>query len=114
MALGNRRTTDLYALNKFSSSIDKLSFKNNSMSLGLVLLEEKLFMQMPTRTCTGTPQSDAIMSADLKKQSNFKECLMIFQTSSRNFLLSSGCSDQCFTYLSTNLLYHYNHLDIFV
>ena len=30
------------------------------MSLGLVLLEEKLFTRTPTRT----PQSDAIMSAD--------------------------------------------------
>ena len=47
--------TDLHALNNFSSSIIKVSVKN-SISLGLVLLEEKLFMQ--------TPQSDAIMSAD--------------------------------------------------
>ena len=49
--------TDLHALNNFSSSIDKLSLKKNSMSLDLVVLE-KLF------TWTETPQSDAIMSAD--------------------------------------------------
>ena len=60
MSLANRRTTDLYALNNFSSSIDKVSFKKNSMSLGLVVLEKKLF----TRTRTYTPQSDDIMSAD--------------------------------------------------
>ena len=48
------------ALNNFSSSIDKVSFKKNSMSLGLVVLEKKLF----TRTRTPTPQSDDIMSAD--------------------------------------------------
>ena len=59
MSLANRRT-DLHALNSFSSSIDKVSFKKNSMSLGLVVLEEKLF----TCTWTRTPQSDAIMSAD--------------------------------------------------
>ena len=49
--------TVLHAFNDLSSSIDKLSFKTNSMSLGLVLME-KLFMQM------WTPQSDAIMSGD--------------------------------------------------
>ena len=43
----------------------KVSFKSNNMSLGLVLLEEKLF--------TLTPQSDATMSAvyklsDIKKE----------------------------------------------
>ena len=32
------------------------------MSLGLVVLEKKLF----TRTCMPTPQSDDIMSADIK------------------------------------------------
>ena len=53
-ALGNRQT-DLHGFCNLSSSIDKVSFKSNSMSLGLVLLE-KLF--------TWTPQSDAIMSAD--------------------------------------------------
>ena len=51
MSLANRRT-DLHVLNNFSSSIDKASFKKNSMSLGLVVLEEKLF--------TRTPQSDDI------------------------------------------------------
>ena len=48
------KQTDLHALNNFSSSIDKVSLKKNSMSLGLVVLEEKLFMQ------TRTPQSDNI------------------------------------------------------
>ena len=62
MALGNRQQTDLDALNKFSSSIDKVSFKINSMSIGLVALEEKSFTR--TRTCTHTLQSGAIMSAD--------------------------------------------------
>ena len=36
----------------------KVSFKKNSMSLGLVVLEEKLF------TRTRKPQSDEIMSPD--------------------------------------------------
>ena len=45
---------NLHALNNFSSSIDKVSFKKNSMSLGLVVLEKKLFTRMPT------PQSDDI------------------------------------------------------
>ena len=45
IALGNKQT-DLHTLNNFSSSIDKVSFKRNSMSPGLVLLEEKLFMRM--------------------------------------------------------------------
>ena len=31
----------------FSSSIDKVSLKINGMSLGLVVLEEKLFTQTP-------------------------------------------------------------------
>ena len=52
--LGNR-LTDPHDLNNLSSSTEKESFKSNSMSLGLVLLEETLFMQIP--------QSDA-MSAD--------------------------------------------------
>ena len=55
MALGNKQT-DLHGFYDLSSSIDKVSLKRNSMSLGLVVLEEKLF--------TWTPQSDAIMSAD--------------------------------------------------
>ena len=46
--------TDLHALNNFSSSIDKRSFKKNSMSLGLVVLEKKMFMP--------TPQSDDIIN----------------------------------------------------
>ena len=58
MALGNRQT-DLHGFYDLSSSIVNLSFKKNSMSLGLVVLE-KLFM------LTRTPQSDAIMSADIK------------------------------------------------
>ena len=37
------------------------------MSLGLVVLEKKLFMRTRTRTRTPTPQSDDIMSADIKK-----------------------------------------------
>ena len=53
MALGNNET--FYDL---SSLIDKVSFEKNSMSLGLVVLEERLFKR--------TPQSDAIMSADIK------------------------------------------------
>ena len=50
MSLADEQT-DLHALNNFSSSIDKVSFKTNSMSLGLVVLE-KLF------TRTRMPQSD--------------------------------------------------------
>ena len=61
MALANRQT-DLYALNNSLSSIDKVSFKRNSMPLGLVVLQEKLFMR--TRMLMSTPQSDNIMSAD--------------------------------------------------
>ena len=42
------------------------------MTLGLVVLEEKLFTQMQTRTrtktCTLTLQSDVIMSADIKSK----------------------------------------------
>ena len=59
MALGDRQT-DLHGLNNFLSSIVKVCFKKNSMSLGLVVLEKKLF------TWTRTPQSDA-MSADINK-----------------------------------------------
>ena len=50
--------TDLHEFYDLSSSIDKVSFKSNNMSLGLVVLEEKMF------TRTQTPQSDPIMSAD--------------------------------------------------
>ena len=58
----SREQTDLHEFYDLSSLIDKVSFKSNSMSMSLVLLEKKMFMQM--RTCTQTPQSDAIMSAD--------------------------------------------------
>ena len=44
MAL-RKRQTDLHDSNNFLTSIDKVSFKRNSMSLGLVVLEEKLFTQ---------------------------------------------------------------------
>ena len=57
---GSSKQTDLPEFYDLSSSIDKVSFKSNSMSLVLVLLEEKLFTRM------WTPQSDAIMSADIK------------------------------------------------
>ena len=59
MSLANRRT-DLHALNNFSSLIDKVSFKKNSMSLGLVVLE-KMFMRTPT------PQSDDIKNSLVKQ-----------------------------------------------
>ena len=60
MALGNRRTNRSVCLEQFF--IDNVSFKRNSISLGLVLWEEKLF----TWTCTLTQalQSNAIMSGD--------------------------------------------------
>ena len=66
MSLATDEQTDLHALNNFSSSIDKVSFKKNSTSLDLVVLEEKLFTRTRTRTRTRTPtpQSDDIMSAD--------------------------------------------------
>ena len=54
MFLANRHT-DLHALNYFSSSIDKVSFKKNSMSPGLVVLE-KLFTR--TQKLMPTLQSD--------------------------------------------------------
>ena len=56
MSPANRRTDRFACLEQSSSSIDKVSFKKNSMSLGLVVLEEKLFTQMRTPT----PQSDDI------------------------------------------------------
>ena len=49
---------DLHGFYDLSSSIDKVFFKKNSMSLGLVVLEGKMFMW------TRTMQSDAIMSTD--------------------------------------------------
>ena len=61
---GTDKQSDLHVFYDLSSSIDKVSFKSNSMSLGHVLLEEKIFMH----THTQTPQSDAIMSADIKNK----------------------------------------------
>ena len=49
------KQTDLHGFYDLSSPIVKVSLKK-SLSLGLVVLVEKLFTQ--------TPQSDAIMSAD--------------------------------------------------
>ena len=46
MALETDEQTDLHEFYNLSSSIDMVSFKSNSMSLGFVLLEEKLFMHM--------------------------------------------------------------------
>ena len=57
MALANKET-DLHALNTFSSSIDKLSFKKLAClcySLGLVVLEKSY-----TQTRMPTPQGDDI------------------------------------------------------
>ena len=59
---GEQTTKRSTCLEQFSSSIDKVSFKRNSMSVNLILLEEKLF----TWTRMYTLQSDAIMSASLK------------------------------------------------
>ena len=63
---GSGKQTDLHEFYDLSSSIVKVSFKKNSMSLGLVVLEKKFVTQTRTRTRTQTrtPQSDAIMSAD--------------------------------------------------
>ena len=55
------------AKNNFSSSIDKVSFKKISMSLGLVVLEKKLFTW--TRKCTYTPQSDDIKMMNISPPS---------------------------------------------
>ena len=60
MAPGNNKQTDLYGFYDLSSLIFKVSFKKNSMSLGLAVLDEKLF------TWTWISKSDAIMSADLQ------------------------------------------------
>ena len=61
MALENRQTNRSACLEQFII-LDSLGiFKKNSMSLGLVVLEEKLFTQTCTKTRTRTPQSDAIM-----------------------------------------------------
>ena len=55
MPLGNRQT-DQHALNNFSSLIDKVPFKRNSMSLGFVSMSlgfvvlEKLFTGTWTQT----------------------------------------------------------------
>ena len=64
MALRTDEQTDLHALNKYLFSLDKVSFKKNSMSLNLVHLE-KLFTQTPMSMRMQIPQSDFIMSADL-------------------------------------------------
>ena len=53
---GEQMNTDLHEFYDLSFLIDTVSFKSNSMSLGLVLSEEKMFTQ--------TLQSGAIMSAD--------------------------------------------------
>ena len=42
---GSSKQTDLHEFYDLSSSIDKVSFKGNSMSLGLVVLEEELFAE---------------------------------------------------------------------
>ena len=58
MALGNRRTDRSAWILRFII-LDSLGIVNkNSMSLGLVVLEEKLF--------TRTLQTDALMSDDIK------------------------------------------------
>ena len=51
---------DLHEFYALSSSIDRVSFKSNSMSLGLVLLQEKMYMH----TRTQMQQSDTIIAAD--------------------------------------------------
>ena len=66
-----------HALNNFSSSIDKVSFKKNSMSLGLVVLEK-----LPTRTLMRTRMSQS-KSADIKKLTVLKNGL---QTSVQGLL----------------------------
>ena len=53
--------TDQDAMNNFSSACPKVSFKTNSIFLGLVVLEEKLVTRTWTRT--RTPQSHANMTA---------------------------------------------------
>ena len=58
--------TDLHALNNLSSSIDKVSFTSNSITVGLVLLEEKLFTQ--------TLQSDAMISQLLQVTTDLLNC----------------------------------------
>ena len=62
IALANRRTHRSACLEHFFILDRQSIFLKNSMSLGLVVLEEKSF----TRTRTPTSQSDAIMSKDLK------------------------------------------------
>ena len=42
---GSRKQTDLHEFYNLSSSIDKVSVKSNSMSLGLVVFEEKFFAE---------------------------------------------------------------------
>ena len=71
---GSSKQTDLHALNNFSSSIVEVSFKRNSMSLGLVVLEEKLFTCMRTPT----PQSDDIKKKFVYKLSTLSERNLTF------------------------------------
>ena len=52
MALANGRTDRFACLEQFSTSIDKVSFKKNSMSLGFVVLEEKLFTHRLSGLCS--------------------------------------------------------------
>ena len=62
-ALGNDEQTDLHAFNNFSSLIDKVSLNTNSKSLGYVCLEKFI---MGSWILMRTPQSDAIMLAQIK------------------------------------------------
>ena len=52
--------SNCYSCYRGLSSIDKVPFKSNSMSLGLVLLVEKFFIWMWTQ------KSNTIMSTDIK------------------------------------------------
>ena len=56
----SRSHHDAAHLHPLANVSTKYQLKKNSMSLGLVVLEEKLFTQARTRM----PQSDDIMSAD--------------------------------------------------
>ena len=56
---GSGEQTDLHEFYDLSSSIVKVSFTKNSMSLGVVVLEKKFVTR--TRTQARMLQSDAIM-----------------------------------------------------
>ena len=73
MALANRQMNRFACLEHFSSLIVKVSFKKNSMSLGLVVLE-KLFKHMRT------PQSDNLTdeSADIKTETHNRSYRSVF------------------------------------